>query len=85
MNLKIPGVCDTHCLESLSVLLSQSLPDKVMLVYISYPLCFFRCNIYGHVAAVCRTKIPRCGKCAGGHGIEDCVVPVDKIVCQLYG
>ena len=69
----------------------ESLPDMVMLGYITYPvrafvanpLRCFSCNVYGHVAAVCvcRREIPRCGKCAEGNGIEDCVVSVDKVVC----
>ena len=41
----------------------------------------FRCYFYGHVTAVCRREIPRCGKCAGGHGTEDCAVSVYKVVC----
>jgi hypothetical protein len=51
--------------ESLAVLLSfdvESLPDKVMLGYFSNPVQAFvlnplgcyRCQVYGHVAAVCR-------------------------------
>ena len=79
---------------SQSVLLNQSLPAKVMLRYISYPvrdfvpnpLQCFRCHIYGHVTPVCRREIPRCGKCAGGHGIEDCVDSVEKsCVCNCRG
>ena len=69
----------------------QSLPDKVMLGYISYlvrafvqnPVLCFRCNVYVHVAAVCKREILRCGKCAGGHVTEDWEVSVDKVVCQL--
>jgi hypothetical protein len=46
-----------------------------MLGYMSYDvravvlitLQCYRCHVYGHVAAVCRREIPRCGKCAGGH------------------
>jgi hypothetical protein len=45
------------------------------------PLQCFRCNVYVLVAGVCRKEIPRCGKCAGGHETEDCVVSVDKVVC----
>ena len=51
--------------ESLSVLMSfdvETLPDKVMLGYFSNPvqasvlnpLGCYRCQAYGHVAAVCR-------------------------------
>jgi hypothetical protein len=49
--------------------------------FVPNPLLCFWCNVYGHVSAVCRREIPRCGKCSGGHGIEDCVVLVDKVVC----
>ena len=63
--------------ESLSVHLSfyvESLPDQVMLGYISFPVQAFvtttlrcySCQAYGHVAAVCRRKVPRCEKCAEG-------------------
>ena len=59
--------------ESLSVLLSfyvESLPDKVMLGYSNNPVQAFvlntlrcyRCQAYGHVAAVCRREIPKCEK-----------------------
>ena len=65
--------------------------DKIMLGYTSYPvrafvpnpLQCFKCNVYGHVAAVCRREIPRYGKCARGHGIEDCVVSVDNVVSTV--
>ena len=36
------------------------------------------------VAAMCRMGIPRCGKCAGEHGIKGCVVSVDKVVWVNY-
>ena len=44
----------------------------------------YRCHVYGHVTAVYRREIPRCGKCAGGHGTEECVVSVGKVVCVNY-
>jgi hypothetical protein len=60
--------------KTLSVLLSfeaESSPDKFTLGCVSYPvsafvpnpLRCFRCQAYGHVAAVCRKEIPRC-ECA---------------------
>jgi hypothetical protein len=69
----------------LSVLLSlevESLPDKVKLGFISYPvrgyvpntLRCYRCQAYGHVAAVCRREGPRCEKCAEGNETNECVV-----------
>jgi hypothetical protein len=84
LKAKIPGVCDARRLmrrrpgggtESVSVLLSfeaESLPDKVKMGSISYPvrayvpnmLRCYRCQAYGHVAVVCRREGPRCEKCA---------------------
>ena len=69
--------------ESLSALLSfdiEYLPDKVMLGCISYPVQAFipntlrryRCQAYGHVAAVCMREVPRCEKCAEGHVAAVC-------------
>ena len=78
--------------KTLSILLSfdaESLPDKVQLGCVSYPMrafvlnpiwCF-KCQAYGHVAAVCRREIPRCEKCAGGPETKECVVSVGKCVC----
>ena len=68
--------------KSLSVLLSfdvESLPDKVMLGYISYPVQAFvpntlhcyRCQAYVHVAAVCRREVPVCEKCSEGCSIRE--------------
>nr|AAX30326.1 SJCHGC03015 protein [Schistosoma japonicum] len=59
-----------------------------MLGYMSYTVKAFmpntlqcyRCCVNGHVAEVCRREIPRCGKCAGGHGTEECVVSAGKVV-----
>ena len=70
--------------KTLSVLLSfdvESLSDNVMLGYISYPVQAFvpntlrcyRCQAYGHVAAVSRREVPRCEKCTEGHERKECV------------
>lgn len=108
---KIPGVCDDRRLmrrrqggvsgeteESLSVLLSfdvESLPDKVILGYFSYPLqafvpkplCCYRCQAYGHVATVCRREVPRCEKCAegdvSGHNLQTCLRAAVRFVADL--
>jgi hypothetical protein len=88
-------VCDARCLvrrrpggecggteKTLSVLLgfeAEPLPEKAMLVYVSYPLIafmpnpvmYFRRQAYGHVAVVCRREIPRCEQYAmGGYGTK---------------
>ena len=76
----------------MSVLLSfevESLPDKVKLGYISYPvsayvsntLRCYRCPAYGHVAAVGRREGPRCEKCAEGHEAKECVVLGKLVEC----
>ena len=106
LKLKLLSVCDACCLvrrrsggecgERHSVMLSfdaESLPDKVMVGSVSYPmrafvpkiLWCFRCQVYGHVAAVCRRESPRCVKCAGGHETKECVVSVEKVVCVSCG
>ena len=66
-----------------------SLQDKVKLgcasypvrVFVLKPLQCFRCQDYGHVAAVCRREIPRCEKCTGRHETKECVVLVEKVWC----
>lgn len=55
------------------------LPEKVMLGYMCFtvkayerpPLRCFKCQRFGHVAAVCRGK-RRCGKCEEDHDFKDC-------------
>ena len=56
-----------------------------MRTFVLNPLRCFRCQAYGHVAAVCRREILRCEKCAGGHGIKECVVSEEKPVCANSG
>ena len=66
-----------------------SLPDKVMLGYISYPVQAFvpttlhcyRCQAYGSVAAVCRREVSRCEKCTEGHETNKCVALGKVVVC----
>lgn len=63
--------------DSLSVMIKldeMKLPDRVFIEYINYevrscvppPLRCFKCQKYGHVAAICKGK-QRCGRCAGEH------------------
>ena len=59
----------------------KSLPADVLLGYMVYPvkqyvrppLRCYRCQRYGHVAAVCRGS-RRCGKCGGDHEFAQCSV-----------
>ena len=48
--------------------------------FCSESTALFHVLLYGHVVGGRFQEIPRCGKCAGGHGTEDCVVSVDKVV-----
>lgn len=68
--------------DSLSVLLEfedQNLPERVKVGCMSFPvrpyspppLRCFKCQRYGHIAAVCKGK-QRCSKCGGDHRIEEC-------------
>ena len=57
----------------------KELPDKVFIgfmcydvkLYIPPPLRCYKCQRFGHVAAVCKGKM-RCSKCGGEHEYEDC-------------
>lgn len=68
--------------DSLSVMLAfdeSKLPERVFLGFFSYgvrvyippPLRCFKCQKYGHVAAVCRGK-QRCARCGGDHEYGKC-------------
>ncbi|KAL0153030.1 hypothetical protein M9458_051629, partial [Cirrhinus mrigala] len=54
----------------------EKLPEKVYIgfmcydvrLYIPPPIRCFKCQRYGHVAAVCKGK-QRCGKCSGEHDV----------------
>ena len=41
----------------------------------------YRCQYYGHVAAVCRREVARCGKYAEGHETKECVALGKVVVC----
>ena len=63
-------------------------PKRVMLGYMSYPvreyerppLRCFKCQRYGHVAAVCRGK-QRCRRCSKDHDGKECKEPVKCCNC----
>lgn len=69
----------------------ESLPDRVSLGYMSYPvrqyirppLRCFKCQRFGHVAAACRGTA-RCGKCGGNHKFSECVAAQVKC-CNCGG
>lgn len=68
--------------SSLSVLLEFQeavLPDRVKIecmsfpvrAYVPSPLRCYKCQRYGHIAAVCKGR-QRCPKCGGEHRFEEC-------------
>jgi hypothetical protein len=44
-------------------------------------LHYYRCQGYGHVAAVCRREVPGCEKCADGHETKECVTLGKVVEC----
>lgn len=83
---------DGQSVESLSVLLefdSAVLPEKVKVGCLSFPvrefvpppLRCYKCQLYGHVAAVCRGK-QRCPRCSGDHRVEECGGNCDFKCCN---
>lgn len=81
--------------DSFSVMLKfeeRVLPDKVYVGYMSYgvrpfippPLRCFKCQKFGHVAAVCKGK-QRCGRCAGDHEYGKCEEGAALKCCNCGG
>lgn len=81
--------------NSLSVMIKfneSKLPGKVYIGYMSYevrpyilpPLRCFKCQKYGHVAAICKDK-QRCGRYAGEHEYEKCGEGVELKCCNCGG
>ncbi|XP_041913036.1 uncharacterized protein LOC121677948 [Alosa sapidissima] len=81
--------------DSLSVLLTfdeAKLPGKVLIGYMSYdvkvyippPLRCFKCQRYGHVAAICKGK-QRCSKCSGEHEYGKCEEGAKLKCCNCGG
>ncbi|CAJ1084286.1 uncharacterized protein LOC113119923 [Xyrichtys novacula] len=81
--------------DSLSVKIrfeEPKLPDKVYIGYMCYdvrpfvppPLRCFKCQKYGHVAAVCRGK-QKCGRCAGDHEYGKCQEGAKIKCCNCGG
>ena len=81
--------------DSLSVMIKfdePKMPSKVHIGYMSYevrpyippPLRCFKCQKYGHVAAICRGK-QRCGRCAGEHEYGKCKEGTKLKCCNCGG
>lgn len=81
--------------ESLYVLLEfqqSELPEKVRIgcmifparPYIPPPLRCYKCQRYGHIAAVCKGK-QRCPKCGGEHRFEECRENMQDKCCNCGG
>lgn len=82
-------------LDSLSVMLrfdEEKMPSRVFLGAMSYvvrlfippPLRCFKCQKFGHVAAVCRGK-QRCARCGGEHEYGGCEEGVKPKCCNCGG
>lgn len=70
----------------------KELPMSIKIGYISFqvrpyvppPLRCFKCQRYGHIAAVCKGK-QRCPKCGEDHKIEECKEDVLEKCCNCGG
>jgi hypothetical protein len=81
--------------DSLSIMITfdeEKLPSKVYIGYMCYdvrlyippPLRCFKCQRFGHVAAVCKGK-QRCGKCSGDHEYGKCEEGAKLKCCNCGG
>ena len=81
--------------DSLSVLITfegEKLPEKVYLGYMCYdvrayvppPLRCFKCQKFGHIAAVCKGK-KRCSRCGGEHDYGECEEGAKVKCCNCGG
>ncbi|XP_035998476.1 uncharacterized protein LOC118564421 [Fundulus heteroclitus] len=86
---------DGERVNSLSVLLEfqdSVLPERVKIGCMSYfvrpyvppPLRCYKCQRYGHVAAVCKGK-QRCPRCGGEHRYEECKGDEQMKCCNCGG
>ncbi|XP_067281993.1 uncharacterized protein [Pseudorasbora parva] len=84
-----------NMLDSLSVMINfdqEKLPERVYIgfmcydvrLYIPPPLRCFKCQRFGHVAAVCKGK-QRCGKCGGEHEYGKCQEGTKLKCCNCGG
>lgn len=81
--------------DSLSVMIAfdeERLPEKIYIGYICYnvrpyvppPLRCFKCQRFGHVAAVCKGK-ERCSRCGGEHEYGKCAEGAKLKCCNCGG
>lgn len=81
--------------DSLSIVLTFDeplLPERVFIGFMSYevrlyippPLRCFKCQRFGHVAAVCKGK-QRCSKCSGEHEYGQCSENAKMKCCNCGG
>lgn len=86
---------DGQRVQSMSVLLEFQggvLPERVKVGCLSFPvrefvpppLRCYKCQLYGHIAAVCRGK-QKCYKCGGEHRIEECKENSQVKCCNCGG
>ncbi|XP_037531028.1 uncharacterized protein LOC119408303 [Nematolebias whitei] len=70
----------------------KELPMSIKIGYISFqvrpyvppPLRCYKCQRYGHIAAVCKGK-QRCPKCGEDHKFEECKEDVEEKCCNCGG
>lgn len=88
-------MCNKERVDSLSVMLQfdeGTMPKRVYIGYVSYavrayvppPIRCFKCQKYGHVAAVCKGK-QRCARCSGNHEYGKCEQGAHLKCCNCGG
>lgn len=92
---RLKYVREKEKMDSLSVMVQfeeERLPERVFFGFISYavrkyvppPLRCYKCQKYGHVAAVCKGK-QRCARCSGEHEYGKCGQGVKPKCCNCGG
>ena len=79
--------CDS--LSGMITFKEEKLPEKIYIGYMCYnvrlyippPLRCFKCQRFGHVAAVCKGK-QRCGRCGGDHEYGKCAAGTKLKCCN---
>ncbi|XP_014832393.1 PREDICTED: uncharacterized protein LOC106910304 [Poecilia mexicana] len=95
-NLKrLSKTVDEKRVGSLSILIEfeeKELPKNIKIGYLNFqvrpyvppPLRCFKCQRYGHIAAVCKGK-QRCPKCGEDYKLEDCKEELQEKCCNCGG